>query len=210
MEMGRLVERAAEGFCKQFLRSPYLCYTEHGLQALFFYDLMSMLPEGRRFSEWKGKKVCVVQRQYRTPDNLGRSTAQHWDLVALRTPLESLPPRKTCYDFLGLSAIVEFGLNPVREHLVDDIDRLAHGSVSADRKFIIHLYRLSAPGKRFSERDLTPKSSQIVKVKQAQECLDARRKDPGITIFYGMSDLTGVFGSQLWRLEWGLPPTSLI
>jgi hypothetical protein len=210
METGRMVERAAEGFCKQFLRSPYLACTEQGLHALFCSDLLSMMPAGRSHPEWRGKKVCVVQPGYRSPDNLGRSKAQHWDIAVLRTPLEPLSPRKASYDLLRLSAIVEFGLNPAREHLEDDIDRLAHGSVSADRKFIIHLYRLSAAGKRFSGRDLTPKSSQVLKVREAQGYLDARKKDPGITIYYAMSDLTGTFGSQLWRLEWGLPPTGLI
>lgn len=206
----RLAERAAEAFCREYVMSPYLCCTEQGLHALFFHELLGMLPEGERYADWKGRRVCIVQKGYRAPGDLGRATAQHWDVAVLKRPLEPTAGHRSGYDSLRTAAVVEFGMNAGADRLKDCIARLSHPSVQGQAKYIVHLYRLSSPGRRVSARDLTPKSAQVAKVQEAQSLLDAARRDPGITLFYGMSDLTRTYGSQLWRLERGLPPANLL
>jgi hypothetical protein len=51
-------------FCKEFLSEPYLCYTEHGLHALFFTRLYMALPEALRYRRWNTNKVCTIQKEY--------------------------------------------------------------------------------------------------------------------------------------------------
>ena len=47
-------------FCLEFIRNPYLCYTEHGQHALFYSMLFNALSEQRRYITRKNQKVCVL------------------------------------------------------------------------------------------------------------------------------------------------------
>ena len=96
-----IVRETIETFCLEFAEHPYICYTEHGLHALFFSRLYDALPEDQRYFEWDGRKVCAVQKEYATADNLGKSKRQHWDIAVLR----NLPVTRMehPYDFFGLT-----------------------------------------------------------------------------------------------------------
>ncbi len=61
-----LVRKVAIDFCIEFTENPYLCYTEHGFHAYFHTMLFNVIPENERFADWKGKKICVIQKEYRT------------------------------------------------------------------------------------------------------------------------------------------------
>ncbi len=45
------VQQALEEFVLNFIEHPYLAYTEHGLHALFFSDLLNRLPSLDRYTE---------------------------------------------------------------------------------------------------------------------------------------------------------------
>ena len=121
-------------FCREFGAHPYLCYTEHGLHALFFARLYASYPEHGRYAEWDGDRVCVVQKQYSTAASLGKPRRQYWDIAALRTRCEcvrGLPARHPAFDYLRLATAVKFGLNYPAAHLAEDVRRLSH--VRVDR-----------------------------------------------------------------------------
>jgi hypothetical protein len=47
-DTAELTESTLVEFCKEFVEHPYLCYTEHGLHALFFARLYERLPSPMR------------------------------------------------------------------------------------------------------------------------------------------------------------------
>jgi hypothetical protein len=60
----------------------------------------------------KGKRICVVQKEYPTAGNLGKPQRQHWDISVIKNPPECLPNiSKYSYDCLKLAAVIEFGMN---------------------------------------------------------------------------------------------------
>lgn len=87
---------------------------------------------------------------------------QHWDIAVLGSPPETIIEGQGAYDYLRLDAVVEFGMNEGKEHLVDDIERLSHTKANLKQGFAVHLYRISKPGFRLSGRDWSPKSKQIL------------------------------------------------
>jgi hypothetical protein len=79
------------------------------------------LPEDRRYIECGGQQMGVVQKEYPTASNLGKSRRQGWDVAVVR------PDQKDAhYDHMDLWAVVECGMNEAVDHLTDDIDRLCH------------------------------------------------------------------------------------
>ena len=78
-ETAELTEATLVEFCKEFVEHPYLCYTEHGLHALFFARLYAALPPDERYLEFAGKRVSVVQKEYPTHHHLDRPRRQNWD-----------------------------------------------------------------------------------------------------------------------------------
>jgi hypothetical protein len=195
-----LVREIAKNFCINYLRNPYLCYTEHGIHALFFNLLYSAMPEDGRYALWRGQKVCIVQKEYPTFGCLDKPQRQHWDISVLQNPLvskykEKMPP----YDCLCLDAIVEFGLNETEGHLKDDIQRLSHTDANVKQGFIIHLYRLSTPGDYFSKRDLSPKSTRIL----SKERVADLSKSSSLEVFYGLADSTQTLPSEACLIKGG-------
>jgi hypothetical protein len=122
-----------------------------------------------RYLNWQGQKVCVVQKEYPTSNKLGKPKRQHWDIALLASPPESKIDGREAYDYLKLDAVVEFGMNEVQEHLRDDIERLSHEDANLQQGFVVHLYRLSEPGNKFSSRDWSPKSKRILTFKDIRE-----------------------------------------
>jgi hypothetical protein len=96
-------------FCSEFVQDPYLCYTEHGQHALFYTMLYNALPEQQRYATLHGNKLCVVQKEYPTAGNLGKPQRQHWDIAVIQTPPEGIGTEPQVYDYLKLTAAVEFG-----------------------------------------------------------------------------------------------------
>jgi hypothetical protein len=185
------------GFCLDFVRNPYLCYTEHGLHALFYTMLYNATPEKQRFITWENQKVCSFQKEYPTAGDLGKPQRQHWDVAVVKSPPESSCSGPGCYDYLKLYAVIEFGMNASSEHLTDDIERLCHRGSNLEHGFIVHLYRLSQSGSLFSNRDWSSKSKQIL---SPDDILELPRRG-SLEIFYGMSDSTGEYKSGVWRIN---------
>ena len=194
-----IVRKTIIQFCMGFIDHPYLCYTEHGQHALFYSMLNTNLPPEPLRTIWDGQEVCIVQKEYLTASNLGRSRRQHWDIAVIKTPVESLSPNLHGYDYLRLAAVVEFGMNEAVTHLEDDIDRLCHAQANLDTGFIVHLYRLSGPRPLFSKRDWSPKSKRILKLQTVAELSN----EQDVEIYYGMADTTGTYESGLWRIQQG-------
>jgi hypothetical protein len=180
-------------FCKEFIARPYLCYTEHGLHALFFSRLYNALPEDSRYAACNGQELCVVQKEYPTAHNLGKSRRQHWDISLIKTPVVP-PARPNAFDYLPLAAVVEFGLNCPSDHLEDDITRLCHPEANVDRRFVVHLYRLSSVAGKVSGRDWSPESAILCSRGSIQVVL---RNRP-VEVFFGVVDATGANPSGLW------------
>lgn len=196
-EITELVRETARRFCLGYVRDPYLCYTEHGLHALFYTMLYNALPDEHRFTTWDGKKVCVVQKEYPTADNLGKSRRQNWDVSVIETPPISLFSGRASFDYLKLAAVVEFGLNATEEHLAGDIERLCHPEANVERRFVIHLYRLSTPGAKFSNRDSSPDERGILSAERVAEIASNKP----LEIYYGMCDSTSRYPSGVWRID---------
>lgn len=105
-------------FTTEFLHNPYLCYTEHGLHALFYAQLYHALPAEQRYLTWQKQRICVLQKEYPTAHNLGKPQRQHWDIALIQNPPQhSRPSDVGAYDYLKLAAVVEFGLNENAAHL---------------------------------------------------------------------------------------------
>ena len=192
------IRKTITNFCLEFVRNPYLCYTEHGQHALFYTMLYNAIPEEQRHITWDGQKVSVIQKEYPTAGKLGKPQRQHWDIAVLKNPPESLETKKS-YDYLKLFAAVEFGMNEAQDHLKEDIRRLCHDDANMDHRFIVHLYRLSKSGNQFSGRDWSPKSPRILTPEKVQSVLGERP----VEIFYGMVDSTAPEKSGVWKIGAG-------
>ncbi|MEK7396478.1 MAG: hypothetical protein AAB116_06035 [Candidatus Poribacteria bacterium] len=194
-EIDIIVEETIRTFCLEFLTHPYLCYTEHGLHALFYTRLYNALPPQQRYTVWNNQKLCVIQKEYPTAGLLDKPCRQHWDVAVIATHPQSMSNKQPTYDYLRLSAIIEFGLNEAKEHLQDDIMRVSHIEANTDKGYIVHLYRLSEP--KLSGRDWSPKSARILSEKQVAELATSHP----VTIYYGIWDASGKHETKLCRID---------
>lgn len=86
-----LIRNTINDFCMDFVQNPYKSYTEHGQHALFFSMLMNAFPEHQRYITFDNKKVCFIQKEYPTLENLEKSKRQHWDIAILKEPVSTSP-----------------------------------------------------------------------------------------------------------------------
>jgi len=197
----RILEQTLKQFTLEFIDEPYLCYTEHGLHARFYTSLYNALSDEQRYFNWEGKQVSVIQKEYPTATDLGKSRRQHWDISVIKNPPEfAFPVTPMPYDFFRLSAVVEFGLNESTDHLEDDIDRLCHSESNVQNPFLVHLYRLTNPGEQNSRRDLSNGSNRIVPIEKAAKMTINKP----VEIFYGMYDDNNPDTCGAWHLQNGL------
>ena len=187
-------------FCHEFIEAPYLCYTERGQHSLFYTMLFNALPEDQRFAACDGRRLCVLQNEYRTASDLSKSKRQHWDIALLQKPLDAVPDSPPAYDHLKLAAAVEFGMNVGQKHLVEDIRRLSHPEAHVGQGFVVHLYRLSQPGALFSNRDWSRNAKRICTPQQVSQLA----RDKQVEIYYGMHDSTGKHDSGVWSIRQGV------
>jgi hypothetical protein len=171
----QILEGTIEKFIRDFAESPYDCYTEHGQHALFFTKLYNALPEDKRYhmievAPGHKERVCTIQKEYRTKVDLGKKRRQNWDIAVIKEPDCHV---QNNYDYLPLSAIVEFGMNEGLDHLVDDFLRVSHPEANADHRYIVHLYRLSGASDKISGRDWSANARDIKKrFKEIKELLE--------------------------------------
>ncbi len=192
--LDEIIRNAIKDYCIEFTKYPYLCYTEHGLHALFFNRLYTNIPKERHYFEWEGKKVCVIQKEYPTASKLDKPTRQHWDISIIKTPPEVVPKRDTTYDFLRLYAAIEFGMNEGQEHLIEDIRRLSHPESYVDNKFVVHFYRISD---LISGRDWTPRSKRILSTTEIQSFVG----DSEVEVFFAQVDETKTHETGFWHIN---------
>jgi hypothetical protein len=190
-----VTRRTLLDFCKEFASRPYLCYTEHGLHALFFSRLYNALPEDSRYTVCNGQELCVLQKEYPTAHNLGKSRRQHWDISLIRTPVVP-PARPNAFDYLPLAAVIEFGLNCPSDHLEDDITRLCHPEANVDHRFVVHLYRLSSAANKVSGRDWAPESTILC----SRDSIRVVLRNRPVEVFFGVVDATGANQPGLWLI----------
>ncbi|MEA3408359.1 MAG: hypothetical protein U9R48_09830 [Chloroflexota bacterium] len=196
-ESARRVRGVITDFVQEFVENPYLCYTEHGLHALLYTMLYNALPAEQRYATWKGHKVCVVQKEYPTAGRLGASKRQNWDISLLKTPPVSLyPDEANAFDYLRLTAVVEFGMNATKEHLARDIECLDHKDANLDHGFAIHLYRLSKSKCKFSRRDWSPNARSILGKEKVAQMIAGTE----VEVLYAMYDATGKHENGAWHL----------
>jgi len=183
-----IVRETIEGHCLEFAEHPYICYTEHGIHALFLSRFYDALPEDQRYFEWNGQKVCAIQKEYATAHDLGKSRRQHWDIAVLRNP--PITRGEHPYDFFEIEAAVEFGLNEGRDHLIEDMRRLSHKASNVKTGYAVHLYRIS---EGVSERDMSPRSTRVWPGESAAERdrLIAEVRRTKVTVYYVLVDSTG-------------------
>ena len=193
-----IIEHITSEFCRDFLRNPYLCYTEHGLHALYFTKLYNALPEDSRHVNWKGAKVCIIQKGFPTQSNLGKPQRQHWDIAVIKNPPTS-DHLKFSYDYLRLSSVIEFGLNEAEAHLVDDIERLCHADANNEHGILVHLYRLSKAGQKFSNRDWSPNSPRIISLDRAKALV----ADKPLELYYAIYDSTHHYDNSAFHIKNG-------
>jgi hypothetical protein len=199
-EQSEKVRVVAADFCTEFVKNPYLCYTEHGLHALFYTKLYNALASAERYTEWAGYRVCVIQKEYPTAGSLGKSRRQNWDIAVIKTPPDSLPDSQPSYDYLRLAAVAELGMNEAQRHLEDDLSRLCHPDANLENGFIIHLYRISGPGvQKVSRRDWSPSSKQILTRENVAELAEGK----AVEVFYSLADNTGKHPSGAWSITDG-------
>jgi hypothetical protein len=190
--MEKIVEQVVKDFCLEFIKTPYLCYTEHGQHALFFNRLYMKIPEEQRYFQWHGNNICVIQKEYPTATDLDKSQRQHWDISVIAVPPKTLSD-KNSYDFFRLNSVVEFGLNASERHLVEDIRRLTHPDSNIVNKFAVHLYRFS---ENITRKDWSIKSSQIIYPGDVKGFIGSS----DVTVYYGVADLTNNLESGLWKI----------
>ena len=203
MDLKTIIEETLEEFCEEFIRYPYLCYTEHGLHALFYTRLYNKLPCVERFHCFNGQKICVIQKEYPTEGILGKPQRQHWDIAIIDPAMDAIDknewaglqgennPTYHAYDALKLFAVVEFGLNEGEEHLADDIKRL-QAAEHIQHRYIVHLYRTSR-SPLFSSRDISENNKKMMtsEHKKMTDTVQAiiddannNNNDKEITLFY--------------------------
>jgi len=191
-----IVEENLREFCLEFLENPYLCYTEHGLHARFYSRLLSSLPDDLAYFAFRNERVCSVQKEYRTKEDLGKGRRQNWDISVIDAE-QAASNKSLSYDYLPLSAVVEFGLNASVGHLEDDIDRLGHSCEDTNiygKPYIAHFYRISD---NFSGRDLSPETKQ--NLSDAQSIMRMIKKD--ITVYFAVVDMTRSNVKGFWIIS---------
>jgi hypothetical protein len=195
-DLGELTHLTLIAFCKEFIDNPYLCYTEHGLHALFFTRLYNAFPEDSRYFYYPGsrKKVCVIQKEYPTHHNLGGPRRQNWDISVICPP-DKKPDHKHPYDHFPLAAVVEFSMNYDEKHVKSDIRRLSHKCANVGLRLVAHLYRLGREG-RISSRVRSTDSKRIYKKEEIKELLNSNE----VVVYYGVADESGERPSELWKL----------
>jgi len=193
-----LIPSTLRDFCLEFRSEPYTCYTEHGLHALFFSRLYDAFPEDQRYFEWNGRRVCAIQKEYATADNLGKSKRQHWDIAVLRNP--PVTKGEHPYDSFEVEAAVEFGMNEGKDHLLEDMRRLSHTSSNVKTGYAVHLYRIS---EGVSKRDLSPRSTRVWPGESAAERdrLLARVRRTKVMVYYVLVDSTGTHKPEALVIE---------
>ena len=187
-----IIENILKDFLKEFINNPYLCYTEHGLHALFYtklYDYLSK--EQRHLLNYGMINIYAIQKEYPTAYQLGKGRRQHWDVAVISNPPEPVTlDKKPGYDYLKLFAVFEFGLNEKIKHLQDDIERLSNKDSHVEHPFVIHLYRISGGRNniRFSMRDRSSDADekQFVKPDMVQSLL--KNIDSKITVYHGIAN----------------------
>jgi hypothetical protein len=199
MNILEIVRQNIVSFCLEYVKCPYLCYTEHGQHALFFAKLYSSLPEDLRYATYQHHKVCILQKEYPTATDLGKSQRQHWDVAILSVPLTSGIDGSKTYDYLKLAAAIEFGLNEASGHLEDDIERLGKSSPNVEQGFIVHLYRLSNAEQKISGRDWSQNSTRVL----THEQVSILSRGKSAEIYYGMADSTGKYNPGVWHIKSG-------
>jgi hypothetical protein len=196
-EMVKIVRRTLHAFCTEFLRNPYLCYTEHGQHALFFGQLLAALPLDQQYQTRDKIKVCTVQKEYPTADKLGKPRRQHWDIAVLKRPLTPVPGKAPWYDYLALDAVVEFGLNADLAHFEEDLRRLNHQDSQVAHGFIVHLQRIS---NGFSGRDSSPTSKLLHSADDLQKTLKSHDPSGVVDVFFARFDGTSAPQSGAWHI----------
>lgn len=194
-EAVNLTRKELVAFCEEFLRHPYLCYTEHGQHCRFASYLYKAIPAGERYQALGGLRMCRVQKEYPTHRDLSKSRRQHWD-VSLIAKADELPQCPWPYDHFPLATVVEFGLNCDLDHLQDDIQRLAHPDSNVFKGFIAHLFRLSATRERPSARDWSPHSGRLHAIDAIQPLLLGTT----VEVYLGVFDPTNTTPTGLWRI----------
>ncbi len=199
MKVLDIVRQVIVEFCHAFVEHPYLCYTEHGQHALFYTQFYNALPPEQRYTTWQGQKIGVIQKEYPIAGDLDKPRRQHWDIAVLKTPPESLTT-ESAYDYLKLAAVIEFGMNESKPHLVEDLRRLRHRDANLSQGFIVHLYRLSKPGNLFSKRDWTSGSKRILSPQEVAELA----ADKPVEVYYALADSTGCYAPGVWGIQNGV------
>lgn len=210
INQAEVTERVLLELCKEFIRHPYLCYTEHGLHALLFNRLYAAFEsEENRYATFNSHRVCLIQKEYPTHHHLGRSRRQHWDISVIKAPIAD-PGCKPAYDHFRLAAVVEFGMNCGAGHLVDDIERLTHPEANLDQGFLVHLDRFSDGPLHVSDRDWNARYTSRLKMETVAAMLAGH---PDLYVLYGIVDQNDASTKGLWkitssgpvRVEWRLP-----
>lgn len=150
-KMKQIIEQTIEVFCQEFMDNPYMSYTEHGFHAYFYTLLYNSISEDERYIIYKNNKMCIIQKEYPTINNLGKSRRQNWDIAIIDDNFIDAQG----YDFLPLHSVIEFGLNESAEHFEDDLKRLSAIDNNVKNRYIVHLIRVSDG---FSRRDVSEKN----------------------------------------------------
>lgn len=152
-------------FCENFLKQPYMCYTEHGWHAYFYSKFLKKWKETTELMMKWEYKICIIQKEYPTLSPLIYTTKrQHWDIAMLDEDngevieIDSEKLKKATdkelklQDRLKLFAVIEFGMNANNEHFNQDMKRLSHKDavLQAKNRYIVNLVRLG----KFSGRDI--------------------------------------------------------
>jgi len=179
------IESALVDFCNEFVKDPYLSYTEHGLHAQFYHELSTKLPKDQMTGVLENKTFNVIQKEYPTNSDLGKGQRQHWDIAIIDR--EGRPTQEPFYDHMPLVAAIEFGLNYPIAHMIEDIRRLCEDK-NVNAGYIVHFFRLS---NKWSGRDVKPKTSYLFTPAEAQKILlVSSKKNKKIKIYYCCVDLT--------------------
>lgn len=216
-EISKIIKETLEQFLSEFIEKPYLCYTEHGLHALYFAQLYKALGD-KCYTELDAKPICIIQKEYPTNDKFEKSRRQNWDIAVIDS---SGIKNEIKYDYLPLEAIIEFGLNASICHLCDDFLRISHPKSNSESGYVVHLYRLN---KKFSDRDISENAKDIKNdnefkrirnlmlemskgelscdnVSQCKKIPEKRLKSEKInlTLYLGVANVRKNGHSRLWR-----------
>ena len=84
-------------------------------------------------------------------------------------------------------------MNANKDHLKEDIRRLSHQNSYVEYKYIVHLYRISGPKPKVSNRNWSPRSKQILTPDDIFNLV----KETDINIYFGVADITSNHESEL-------------